>query len=367
MPAPAVAPSENAVVPVLERLLVVRLGAMGDIIHSLPAATALREAFPEAMLGWLIEERWAELLCTLPTPRSGPRSPQRPLVDRIHSVNTKQWRAAPFSVQTWERIAAGLSDLRAARYDAAVDLQGAVRSSLLARWSGAPVIYGSAQPRENLASMFYTRPVIAAGEHVVEQNLSLAEAVAGRSLKMPQIQLPRDQAAEQQCSARLEKRGIRNFVLLNPGAGWGAKQWPAERYGQVAGQLAEDGLKSLINFGPGEEDMARAVQTASGGATEIFTGSLTQLIALTRRAHLFIGGDTGPMHLAAALSVPVVGIFGPTNPARNGPFGASNVVLRSLSSATSYKHLAEPDSGLLEVSPEQVVAAARRLLKERHG
>ncbi len=157
---------------------------MGDVIHGLPAVTALRAAFPDAMLGWLIEERWAELLCTLPTPRSGPRSAQRPLVDRIHTVNTRQWRTAPFSVATWERVAASLSDLRAARYDIALDLQGAVRSSLLARWSGAPVIYGAAQPRENLASMFYTRQVITRGEHVVEQNLSLAEAVAHQTLKI---------------------------------------------------------------------------------------------------------------------------------------------------------------------------------------
>jgi heptosyltransferase-1 len=131
--------------------------------------------------------------------------------------------------------------------------------------------------------------------------------------------------------------------------------------------LAEDGLKSLINFGSGEEDLARAVEAASGSAAEMFTGSLTRLIAMTRRARLFIGGDTGPMHLSAALGVPVVGIFGPTNPARNGPFGTRNIVLRSSSSATSYKHVAELDSGLLDISSEQVVAASRRLLKERHG
>ncbi len=185
---PAQTSSRNAEGPAIveqkiDRLLIVRLGAMGDVIHGLPAVAALREAFPEAMLGWLIEERWAELLCTLPMPRSGPRSAQRPLVDRIHTVNTRQWRSAPFSVSTWERIAASVSDLRAARYETAVDLQGAVRSSLLARWSGAPVIYGAAQPRENLATMFYTRQVIARGEHIVEQNLSLAEAVAERRVE----------------------------------------------------------------------------------------------------------------------------------------------------------------------------------------
>ena len=360
-----------------DRILIVRLGAMGDIIHSLPAVNALRAAFPEAMIGWLIEERWAELLCTLPTPRSGPRSPQRPLVDRIHAVDTKQWRTAPFSLQTWERIAAGLSDLRAERYNVAIDLQGAVRSSLLARWSGAPVIYGFAQPRENLASMFYKRQVIAAGDHVVEQNLSLAEAVVRRPLTIPSVWFPHDDAAERECDRwlqdhklqdqRLKDPRIQRFALLNPGAGWGAKQWPAECYGQVARHLAEDGMKSFINCGPHEENVARSVEAASGGTAEMVKTSLTQLIALTRRANLFIGGDTGPMHLAAALDIPVVAIFGPTNPARNGPFRIRNIVLRSPSSVTTYKHLAEPDRGLLEISSEQVIAAARQLLKARHG
>lgn len=349
----------------IERLLIVRLGAMGDVIHALHAVTALRAAFPEAMLGWLIEERWAELLCTLPTPRSGPRSAQRPLVDRIHTVNTRPWRSAPFSVATWERIAASLSDLRAARYEIALDLQGAVRSSLLACWSGAPVIYGAAQPRENLASMFYTRQIITGGQHIVEQNLSLAEAVAHRALKMPAVEFPRDDAAEQACDRQLKVQGVQDFALLNPGAGWGAKQWPAERFGEVGRRLAENGLKTLVNYGPGEEDLASAVEGASGGAAVKFTGSLTQLIALTRRARLFIGGDTGPMHLAAALGVRVVGIFGPTDPARNGPFGTRNVVLRSPSSSTSYRHVGQPDDGLLEITTAQVVAAARQLLMEK--
>ena len=371
MPSPAVVSPEN-VAPASQRkpahrLLVVRLGAMGDIIHGLAAVTALRAVFPEAWLGWVLEERWAELLCTLPTPRSGPRSPQRPLVDRIHTVSTRQWRAAPFSIQTWERIAASLSDLRAERYDVALDLQGALRSSLLARWCGAPVSYGFAQPRENLASIFYTRQVIAGGDHVVEQNLSLAESVAGCALRISPVEFPHDDSAERECDRRLKEHRVEDFALLNPGAGWGAKQWPAERYGQVATQLAKDGVKSFVNFGPGEETIARAVEAASRGAAEPVTGSLTQLIALTRRTRLFIGGDTGPMHLAAALGVPVVGIFGPTNPARNGPFGTPNLVLRSASSATSYKRLAEPDHGLLAISSAQVVAAARQLLKERHG
>ncbi len=341
---------------------------MGDIIHTLPAVTALRAAFPEATIGWIIEERWAELLCTLPTPRSGLRSPQRPLVDRIHTVNTMRWRSAPFSNNTWEQMAAGLSELRAVHYGVAADFQGAARSALLARWSGAPVIYGVRQPRENIASMFYTRQILARGTHIVEQNFSLAEAIAAAPLTIPSVEFPHDAAAEREADQRLHDHDIQRFAIVNPGAGWGAKQWPPERYGYVAKRLfEEEGLKSLINFGPGEQELVRAVEGASGGAAEGLSCSLTQLIAMTRRAELFIGGDTGPMHLASALGIPVVALFGPTNPARNGPFGTRNIVLRSASSPTTHARNPQPDAGLLEITSEEVIAAARKLLENRRG
>jgi heptosyltransferase I len=364
MQPPVPSSSENALFTP-RSLLIVRLGSMGDIIHTLPAATALRRAFPEVSLGWVIEERWAELLCTLPETRSGPRSARRPLVDRIHTVNTKAWRRSLFSTQTWEQIAAGLSELRAQRYDVAVDFQGAARSAIVSRWSGAHVVYGFAQPRENVATMFYTRQVIGRGGHVVEQNLSLAEAVAREPLSMPKVVFPHDEAAEKQCLDRL--KGVDDFALLNPGAGWGAKQWPAERYGEVARRLAEDGVKSLINFGPGEEPLMQAVESASKDVAKGTASSLTELVALTRRARLFIGGDTGPMHLAAALGIPVVAIFGPTNPARNGPFGTRSIVLRSRISPTTHSRRAQPDPGMLEISVDDVVAAARKLLRSNRG
>jgi heptosyltransferase I len=353
--------------PALNRILIVRLGSMGDIIHTLPAVSALRQAFPEATLGWVIEERWAELLCTLPTPRSGPRSPQRPLVDKIHIVNTKQWRSRLFHLQTWEQIGSAFSDLRAPKYEMAIDFQGAIRSALLARCSGTPLIYGFAQPRENAANMFYTRKVIARGTHIVEQNLSLAEVVVRAPLKTPEVQFPHDPAAERGCASNLSADLARNFVLLNPGAGWGAKQWPPERYGEVAKKLAEEGFSSFTNFAPGEEELAKTVELASNSTARPFSGSLTQLIALTRRARLFIGGDTGPMHLAAALRVPVVAIFGPTDPTRNGPFGTSGIILRSPASVTSHKRCSRPEEGLLEITPEQVVEAARQLLGSRRA
>src|SRR5450755_3185303 len=187
---------------------------MGDIIHTLPAATALRQAFPNATLGWLVEERWAELLCTLRHPRSGQRSPQRPLVDRVHSVNTAEWRHAMLSFNTWQQVAVGLSHLRGIQYDAVIDFQGAVRSALLARWSGAPIIYGSAQPRENAASMFYTRKVLTSGVHVVEQALSLAGALIPARTIEPQVEFPVDPDAESRIAGVLADR--KAFAILNP-------------------------------------------------------------------------------------------------------------------------------------------------------
>ena len=347
--------------PRFNSLLIVRLSAMGDIIHTLPAAIALRQAFPNATLGWLVEERWAELLCTLRHPRSGHRNPQRPLVDRVHTVNTAEWRHALFSFNTWQQMAVGLSHLRGTQYDAAIDFQGAIRSALLSRWSGAPVVYGSSQPRENAASIFYTRKVMTAGAHVVEQALSLARAITPTPAPTElQVEFPIDPDAEQAMAGLLAS--AKDFAILNPGAGWGAKRWPAERFGQVAQELAKDGLCSLVNYGPGEEELAVAVESASAGAARKVSCSVAELITLTRRARLFIGGDTGPMHMAAALKIPVVAIFGPTNPARNGPFGTRSIVLRSASSITDHTRHPEPEQGLLEITAAEVISATRKLL-----
>lgn len=249
----------------IERLLIVRLSAMGDVIHTLPAAQALREAFPNAMIGWLIEERWAELLCAPGTPQRGPRSAQRPLADWVHTVNLRGWGRSLFSISTLQQIAKVWNDVRSARYDAAVDLQGAMRSAVLARWSGAGVVYGAAEPRESPASLWYTRRAITRGAHVIEQNISVAEAVAGRRLDVPRVEFPRDVEVEKRMDRRLKEAGIGEFAILNPGAGWGAKRWPAERYGRVARALAKDGVRTILNYGPGEESLARESEGASEG------------------------------------------------------------------------------------------------------
>jgi heptosyltransferase-1 len=351
----------------IERLLIVRLGAMGDVIHTLPAVHALREALPEAYIGWLIEERWAELLCAPGFPRRGRRSALRPLIDEVHTVNLKAWGRSPFSISTLQRGATVWNDVRGAGYDIAVDLQGAMRSAILARLAGAKVVFGAASARESPASLWYSRKIITRGKHVIEQNLSIAEAVIERFSERPpdvSCDFPRDPRVEASIEQHLTEQGLGDFAILNPGAGWGAKRWPPERYGEVARRLAGLGIRSILNYGPGEEELARSAAAASDGNALEMKCTISELIALTRRARIVIGGDTGPLHLAAALRVPVVAIFGPTDPARNGPYGTRSIVLRSPESVTSHKRHAAPEDGLLEIGSDAVVAAAQTLLSQ---
>jgi heptosyltransferase-1 len=345
---------------------------MGDIIHTLPAVTALRQAFPNATIGWIVEERWAELLCSRDAAKSGPRNVSRPLVDFVHTVDTKAWRKSLLARETQRQISSALEEVRSLKYEIAVDFQGALKSSVIARCSKARTIVGFDSPRETPARLLYTRRVTTAKAHVMEQYQSLAEAVAGRSLLLPTVEFPHDDQAEAKITKTLSELGVaKDFAILTPGAGWGAKQWPPERYGAVAAAVAADGLTPLINCAPGEEALAQAAQAASKGTAQIISCSIGELIALTRRARIFIGGDTGPLHLAAALQVPVVAIFGPTDPARNGPYGTKSgtqsIVLRNPASKTSLSHTAAPDPGLLQITADEVIAAARRLLEVPHA
>jgi len=356
------APLVNADAEAPKSLLVVRLGSMGDVIHTIPAVAALRSAFPEMQIGWVVEQRWTEVLCAKGAPLSGPRDRSRPLVDLVHTVDTKLWRKSPLSADTRNAVMNVRRELRDQRYEIAVDFQGALKSAVMARLARARTIVGMKNPREQPARIFYTRDIEVAGTHIVDQNHSLAEAVAERPLPNCASMLPEDDQAETS-AAKLVSPGER-VAILNPGAGWGAKQWPPERYGEVARALAKLAITPLVNFGPGEEQLASTAVSTSNGVARPISCSLGELIALTRRARLFIGGDTGPMHLAAALQVPVIAIFGPTDPARNGPYGTRSIVLRNHESQTSLSHTSTPDPGLLKLTPQEVITAARRLLEE---
>ena len=332
-----------------------RLSAMGDILHALPAVTALREAHPEWEIGWAVEPQWKPLLAT---EGATGRGPGMPLVDRVHIVPARRWARAPLRESTLGAVRRTRRGLREAHYDICVDLQGAVRSAVIARWARAKRLIGEDAPREWVARWLFSERVKTRGVHVIEQAIEVMSAVAGETLPVRAPLLPVDEEAERKAEAMALP-----FVLVHPGAGWGAKRWPAERYGMVAAELRAMGYAVMVNAGPGEETLASEVAAHSEGAAEVLRTSIAELIAMTRRAALVIGGDTGPLHLASALGRPVVGIYGPTDPARNGPFGGRFEVLRHPESRRDHARRAAPEAGLLTITPDAVMRAAGGLLR----
>jgi heptosyltransferase-1 len=353
------------------RLLVVRLGAMGDILHALPAVAALRKAHPAWKIDWAIEPHWLPLLSAeLEDAALGAiRTVERPIVDQIHLVPAKAWGKRPLSKQTWDEIGQMRRDLRAAKYDAVLDMQGSIRSAVVSWLTGCRRIVGMADPRETPAKWFYTDKVTTKSAHVIEQGAELAGALAGDLLAPVAPPLPFDAEAEFWCDDHEELKSAiwmnKPVVLIDPGGGWGAKRWPAKRYGAVAEEFAVRGGVVLVNAGPGEELLASEVVSSSGIASEqvhIVGCTVAQLIALTRRVSLVIGGDTGPVHLACSLGKPVVGIYGPTDPKRNGPYGSRFRVLRNPESRTDHSRQDEPEAGLLTIDPETVIEAVVALM-----
>jgi heptosyltransferase-1 len=350
------------------RLLVVRLGAMGDILHALPAVTALRKAHPTWKIGWAVEPRWRPLLTAESSDLvpGGERNPARPVVDQIHLVPSKAWARKPFRRETLDGLSALRAELHEAEYDAVLDLQGAIRSAAVARLSGCRRVIGDAHPWETVSRWLYSERVETVGEHVIEQNVEIASAVAGDLLTPATPWLPVNAEAEAWCDEldELQSASGTPVVLIHPGGGWGAKRWPAERYGALVEEFTMRGGIVLVNAGPGEEALAAAVVTAANGLGTVVECSLEQLMALTRRISLVIGGDTGPVHLACAAGKPVVGIYGPTDPKRNGPYGSRFRVLRNPESRRDHTRREQPEAGLLTIQPQAVMAASIELMLE---
>jgi heptosyltransferase-1 len=309
------------------RILVVRLSSMGDVIHALPAAASLKHSFPGSCLTWVVNPRWAPLL------------QGNPFIDRV------VW----FSRHSWAGLRAAWRELRSARYDLAVDFQGLIQSALVASAARPTRIYGfhQSQLREPLAGLVYSDRVVAQGAHVVDRNLDLA-ARAGAANVLKTFPLPAGIPEGELPAGR--------FVLASPLAGWGAKQWPLDRYAALARLLRDEMGVALVVDGP---EHAAAELARVTGATAHFSG-LAGLIDATRRATAVVGVDSGPLHLAAALAKPGVAIFGPTDPARNGPYGGSMEVLRDAAAVTSYKRRPEPDPGMLAITAERVFESLRR-------
>ncbi len=310
------------------RILAVRLGAMGDIIHTLPAVASLKHGIPGSSVTWAIEERWAPLL------------EGNPYVDRVVEIERR----------TLKGIGRAWRELREQRFDLAVDFQGLIKSSLAAAVARPERILGFHQTRERAAAWFYSSRVRAEAVHVVDRNLELA-AAAGVPNLLRVFPLPPGEAEGELPEGP--------FVLCSPLAGWGAKQWPLENYERLGEILEREFNVKLVADGPREVRLAHTVAHVS---------TLRGLIYATRRAAAVVGLDSGPMHLAAALGKGGVAIFGPTDPARNGPYGGTVSVLRSEMAATTYKRGANAGAEMRAITPEMVAQALRpHLVAARAG
>lgn len=288
------------------RLLVVRLGSLGDLVHTLPAVAAIRRAHPYAHIDWFVDVAHREFLDMVPVIST---------VVVLRRASATGWMAAR-------------RELRQRQYEVAIDFQGLIKSAALARLSGAARVIGfdRRSARESAAAFFYTERV-RAGEtgHVIDKNLQLA-AAAGAPTDRREFPLasPPSPALE---SLRRAVPGP--FVLLNCGAAWENKRWPAERFGRLAAWLeSRHGLRSVVLWGPGEQGLADAVARASSGAALVAPATrVGDLAALAREARLMVSGDTGPTHIAAAMGTPIVALFGPTSPGRNGPWDPADISL----------------------------------------
>lgn len=344
------------------KILIVRVGAMGDVLHALPAAAALRDARPDWTIDWVVDPRWAPLLVN--------SEGRGEIVTRAHLAETKLWSRAPLSWKTLRSVAKLRTDLRNERYDVVVDMQGTIRSAVIGRFAKAREFTGYEDPREAPAARMYRRARPRMGKHVVEQGIALLSAACGVALPLPQAglpgspygtPLPHESWAEDWAA---ELVGGRKVCVLAASAGWGAKQWPAERYAELARQLRAAGITPLVNAPRKDDPVANVVVAASAGAAEMVVCNVAGLIALMRRTSLLVGGDSGPTHLAAALGIPLVALYGPTDPARNGPWGpGAKRILRGPGSITTHKRVAEIDAGLARISVEDVLREASQLLR----
>lgn len=311
------------------RIALVKLSAIGDVVHALPVATALRARRPGARLTWVVERREAAVLRG------------HPALDDVIEVDTRRWRRARGPAALRAAVAemrALRGRLRADRFDVALDLQGLLKSGLVTAATGAPLRLGFAtrRLREPLSALFTNRRVTPppGARHVIAQYLALLEPLGVTEPKV-EFSLPWNAAAEARADGLFAAAGLRprqRVVVLNPGAGRPRKRWPVERFTELAGRLTREAYaRVLVVWGPGEQDAAMAIagEGPSRRATLAPPTDLDELIAILRRASVVVAADTGPLHLAAALGTPCVGLYGPTSAERNGPYGAGHRALQS--------------------------------------
>ncbi len=330
-----------------ERFLIVKISSLGDVVHTLPVLAALRDTFLRARIDWLIDKRWAPLLAGNPD------------LNETIVINGG-------SVRDFFRVG---KQLRDEKYTAVLDVQGLYKSALLAKRVDTPQRIGFCWSfaREHAASLFYNKKVKPQGTHIIDQNLCLAAAAGARpeGVRFPLFVSSESQGTIDQL---MRSASMEQYIVLSPGGGWKFKRWPPERFGELAQKLFETHhCRIIVNCGPGEFEIGEAVLAGAGVAMPIMVQyELPELKALLMRADLVVAADSGPLHLAAALGTPVIGLYGPTDPARNGPYGGRDIVIRHASEDDTTHDREDSDSeAMLSITVDEVVAAVEARLQHK--
>ncbi|MCC7035031.1 MAG: lipopolysaccharide heptosyltransferase I [Acidobacteria bacterium] len=340
------------------RILIVRLSALGDIVHALPVLSALGRQDPEAEIDWLVEEAYAPVL-------SLARGLRQRVVVRARAVpppgGGTSFSGGPGHLRA-------LAFLRRQHYDVALDLQGLIKSAVWARLSGARRVVGFARGhlREPQAAWFYTETVTPpATPHILQKNLAVA---AHLGAAVSPVTMPLDPGTRPDLQRQVEAAvGGARYAVLNPGAAWPNKRWPPARFSALASVLRQrHGLVSLVTWGPAERELSEGIVQASGGAAVLAPPTdIADLAALMLGAALVVAGDTGPLHIAAAMGAPIVGLYGPTWPERNGPWNPRDeVISRAARCQCHHKRRCQIGAPCIDdITVDEVVAAADRRLE----
>jgi lipopolysaccharide heptosyltransferase I len=340
-------------------ILIIRLSSLGDILHVLPAFQSLRAAYPDARIDWLVESRMAFLLSAVEG------------INNIVTIDTKALRANFVGVAAWTPAVRAIRSLRSAGYDLSLDFQGLLKTAALSLLSGARIRIGFSRDLvwEKPAHWFYHRTVArpSTPSHIVRLNLLMA-AEAGASPRSEQVSLSASREDNAAIESLLSSGGLREFVVINPGGGWYTKRWSPARYGALAAKIGKElGFSVGVTTGPGEESLFQEIsRNCDGTILHNLPVPFLQLIPLLKKSRLFIGGDSGPFHLACAVGTPVVGIFGPTDPARNGPWGSMDeCAVRVLPCSFCYGRTCPTRNECMDIGVDEVFQAVVRRLSGR--
>jgi lipopolysaccharide heptosyltransferase I len=300
-----------------KKILVIKLSALGDVIHTLPVPRTLRKEYPDAYIAWMIEERYQELLYNNPD------------IDEIITIRTKVWRKN-WSKKTFNEILQTIKNLRQKKFEIVFDLHGLIKSSVIVMLSGAKTKIGFHKNncKEKISSIFTNKkgPYMAGGIHVVDMYLTLVQSALGVKTDVKQFPICIPEAQEQKIEGFFQNHPeltANPIIGINPGAGFESKLWKMEKFAKLSDRITNEMSYSiLLLWGPGEEQKAKQIAKSMKEKCWIAPAtSIQESIALYKHLKLLVSCDSGPLHLCSALGVPTISLFGPTDPVRNGAYG----------------------------------------------